>query len=100
LKLGKYLDGEQPASGLAFAESSPSPTRHEPMVRPSVHQTALREWAYVRAYQNPQQRSAELLDGLHRYNLHRPHACLKAKTPVSRLRSFREQPVEAPQLHA
>jgi transposase InsO family protein len=48
-------------------------------------QTALREWAYARAYQNSQQRSAELLHWLHRYNWHRPHASLKAKPPISRL---------------
>jgi transposase InsO family protein len=48
-------------------------------------QTALREWAYARAYQNSRQRSAELLHWLHRYNWHRPHASLKAKTPISRL---------------
>src|SRR4029077_50041 len=33
-------------------------------------QTALREWAYARAYQNSRQRSAELLNWLHRYNWH------------------------------
>ena len=48
-------------------------------------QTALREWAYARAYQNSRQRSAELRHWLHRYNWHRPHASLKAKTPISRL---------------
>src|SRR5687767_6313838 len=48
-------------------------------------QTALREWAYARAYQNSDQRSAELLHWLQRYNWHRPHASLKAKTPISRL---------------
>ena len=48
-------------------------------------QTALREWAYARAYQNSQQRAAELPHWLHRYNWHRPHASLKAKTPISRL---------------
>jgi transposase InsO family protein len=48
-------------------------------------QTALREWAYARAYQNSNQRSAELLPWLHRYNWHRPHASLKAKPPFSRL---------------
>jgi transposase len=36
-------------------------------------QTALREWAYARAYQNSDQRSAELPHWLHRYNWHRPH---------------------------
>jgi transposase InsO family protein len=48
-------------------------------------QTALREWAYARAYQNSDQRSAELPDWLHRYNWHRPHGSLKAKPPISRL---------------
>ena len=48
-------------------------------------QTALREWAYARAYQNSDQRTAELSDWLHRYNWHRPHGSLKAKPPISRL---------------
>ncbi len=48
-------------------------------------QTALREWAYARAYQTSGQRGAEMPKWLHRYNWHRPHASLKAKTPISRL---------------
>jgi transposase InsO family protein len=48
-------------------------------------QTALREWAYARAYHNSHQRSAELIHWLHRYNWHRPHGSLKANTPISRL---------------
>jgi len=48
-------------------------------------QTALREWAYARAYQNSDERSAELVTWLHRYNWHRPHGSLKAKPPISRL---------------
>lgn len=48
-------------------------------------QTALREWAYAQAYQNSDQRTTELGSWLHRYNWHRPHASLKAKTPISRL---------------
>jgi transposase InsO family protein len=48
-------------------------------------QTALREWAYARAYNNSDQRSAELVYWLHRYNWHRPHGSLKANTPISRL---------------
>jgi transposase InsO family protein len=48
-------------------------------------QSALREWAYPRAYQSSDQRSAELLNWLHCYNWHRPHGSLKAKTPISRL---------------
>ena len=48
-------------------------------------QTALREWAYAKAYANSQQRAAELPFWLHRYNWHRPHGGLKSKTPISRL---------------
>jgi transposase InsO family protein len=48
-------------------------------------QTALREWAYARAYQTSDQRSAELVTWLHRYNWLRPHASLKANAPISRL---------------
>jgi transposase InsO family protein len=48
-------------------------------------QTALREWAYARAYHNSDQRSGELPYWLHRYNWHRPHGSLKANTPISRL---------------
>jgi transposase InsO family protein len=48
-------------------------------------QTALREWAYARAYQNSRQRTDELPRWLHRYNWHRPHLSLKAKPPISRL---------------
>jgi transposase InsO family protein len=40
---------------------------------------------YARAYYNSDQRSAELLNWLHRYNWHRPHGSLKANTPISRL---------------
>jgi transposase InsO family protein len=36
-------------------------------------------------YQNSDQRSAELVDWLCRYNWHRLHGSLKAKTPISRL---------------
>jgi transposase InsO family protein len=49
-------------------------------------QTALREWAYATAYHNSDQRTAEMPHWLHRYNWHRPHASLKAQTPISRLR--------------
>ena len=49
-------------------------------------QTALREWAYARAYQSSNQRACHLPDWLHCYNWHRPHGSLKAKPPISRLR--------------
>jgi transposase InsO family protein len=48
-------------------------------------QTALREWAYAKAYLNSDQRAQELPKWLHRYNWHRPHGSLKAKTPISQL---------------
>jgi transposase InsO family protein len=48
-------------------------------------QTALREWAYAKAYLHSDSRTAELPIWLHRYNWHRPHGSLKAKTPISRL---------------
>ena len=47
-------------------------------------QTALREWAYARTYQNSQERSQELRSWLHQYNWHRPHASLGLSPPVSR----------------
>ena len=48
-------------------------------------QTALREWAYARAYDTSDQRAEELPRWLHRYNWHRPHGSLQAQTPISRL---------------
>ena len=48
-------------------------------------QTALREWAYVRSYDNSHQRRKAWLPWLHRYNWHRPHASLDYKPPIRRL---------------
>jgi transposase InsO family protein len=48
-------------------------------------QTALREWAYARAYPTSDHRAEELPIWLHRYNWHRPHGSLKYKPPISRL---------------
>jgi transposase InsO family protein len=48
-------------------------------------QTALREWAYAQAYPTSGHRAAELPIWLHRYNWHRPHGGIKARTPISRL---------------
>ena len=47
-------------------------------------QTALREWAYSRAYDNSQARAEELPRWLHQYNWHRPHASLNHAPPISR----------------
>ena len=48
-------------------------------------QTALREWAYAKAYETSDQRAKHLQIWIHAYNWHRPHGSLKAKTPISRL---------------
>jgi transposase InsO family protein len=49
-------------------------------------QTALREWAYARSYQNSNERSQQLRPWLHQYNWHRPHASLGLSPPISRAR--------------
>jgi transposase InsO family protein len=48
-------------------------------------QTALREWAYARAYDTSRQRAAELPYWIHRYNWHRPHGSIGSMPPISRL---------------
>jgi transposase InsO family protein len=48
-------------------------------------QSALREWAYARAYARSHQRIAALPRWLHSYNWHRPHASLAGQPPMSRL---------------
>lgn len=47
-------------------------------------QTALREWAYARSYENSDQRGSHLVRWLHQYNWHRPHASLDYLPPISR----------------
>jgi transposase InsO family protein len=53
-------------------------------------QTALREWAYARTYQNSTERTQMLENWLHDYNFHRPHASLTLNTPASRARLNRK----------
>ena len=48
-------------------------------------QTALREWAYAKAYDTSRQRAAELPYWMHRYNWHRPHGSIGAVPPISKL---------------
>jgi transposase InsO family protein len=48
-------------------------------------QTALREWAYARAYDTSRQRAAELPHWMHRYNWHRPHASIGSVPPITTL---------------
>jgi len=47
-------------------------------------QTALREWAYARTYQDSAEREVQLEYWLHDYNFHRPHSGIKLQTPASR----------------
>src|SRR5208337_1681654 len=47
-------------------------------------QTAIREWAYARLYQNSQDRNSHLNTWIHQYNWHRPHASLNQMPPISR----------------
>ena len=47
-------------------------------------QTALREWAYARTYQNSLDRENNLKPWIHQYNWHRPHASLGLSPPISR----------------
>jgi transposase InsO family protein len=48
-------------------------------------QTALREWAYAKAYNTSLQRAAELPYWIHRYNGHRPHGSIGSVPPISSL---------------
>jgi transposase InsO family protein len=48
-------------------------------------QTALREWAYAKPYENSDLRADELPRWLHRYNHHRPHSAIGDKPPITRL---------------
>ena len=47
-------------------------------------QTALREWAYARSYENSTERHQQLDLWMHDYNFHRPHSSLNLKPPASR----------------
>jgi transposase InsO family protein len=47
-------------------------------------QTAIREWAYARLYQNSAERLSCLAPWTHLYNWHRPHAGIDQKPPITR----------------
>ena len=51
----------------------------------ALHPKQLREWAYARAYGNPQPSPRCLPQWLHGYNWHRPHASLAGQPPLHRL---------------
>src|ERR1051325_10735179 len=83
--IGQKLS-EQPANVLACVKSSPGLTRPRPMAKQNASsRPRFENGLNARAYQNSDQRTAELSNWLHRYNWHRPHGSLKANTPISRL---------------
>jgi putative transposase len=47
--------------------------------------TALREWAYARAYDTSEQRAEALSAWTRRCNWHRRHGGIKSQAPISRL---------------
>lgn len=53
-----------------------------------IIQTAIREWAYARLYQNSEHRRKHLFPRIHDYNWHRPHASLNQMPPISRSRLY------------
>jgi transposase InsO family protein len=52
-------------------------------------QSALREWAYAYTYQHSNERTETLEAWMHHYNWHRPHQGIGGASPMSRLRSSR-----------
>ena len=76
---------------VAVCEAEGIVRKRTPFYRPQTNgkaerfiQTALREWAYGRAYRSSAQRLAHLPRWLHTYNWHRPHASLGGAVPISR----------------
>ena len=47
-------------------------------------QTALREWAYARAFPTSIHRAKDLPRWTHHYNWHRPHSAINSQPPISR----------------
>jgi transposase InsO family protein len=52
-------------------------------------QSALREWAYAFTYQHSTERTDTLEAWMHHYNWHRPHQGISGTTPMSRLKTSR-----------
>lgn len=92
---GVYTDNALAYRGNAFAAACTQLRLSHHYTRPYTPrtngkaerfiQTALREWAYARAYHHSYQRRDALPTWLHGYNWHRPHMSLAGQPPVSRL---------------
>ena len=81
----------QASNFIALCEANGITRRHTRAYRPQTNgkaerfiQTALREWAYARAYRSSAERQVHLPRWLHSYNWHRPHASLGGEPPISR----------------
>src|ERR1700722_11707846 len=76
----------QPVNASTFVRSSPGRTLRRPTEKLNASfKPRFANRPTPALYQNSDQRSAELLNWLHRYNWHRPHGSLQANTPISRL---------------
>jgi transposase InsO family protein len=53
-------------------------------------QTALREWAYARAYPRSENRKAHLPEWTHMHKRHQPHGGVTFEAPISRLERNRD----------
>ena len=70
----------------AWAQAPPYASLHA-MHQPQAErfiQTAVREQAYARTYQNSAERKQHLAPWIHQYSWHRPHASLGLSPPISR----------------
>ena len=92
---GVYTDNAKAYRGLDFAAACAQLGLRHHYTRPYTPrtngkaerfiQTALREWAYARAYHHSYQRRDVLPTWLHGYNWHRPHMSLAGQPPIHRL---------------
>jgi transposase InsO family protein len=92
---GVYTDNARAYRGHDFAEACAQLGMRHHYTKPYTPrtngkaerfiQTALREWAYARAYHHSYQRRDALPTWLHGYNWHRPHMSLAGQPPLTRL---------------
>jgi transposase InsO family protein len=93
---GVYTDNAKAYRGLDFAAACAQLGLRHHYTKPYTPrtngkaerfiQTALREWAYARAYHHSYQRRDALPTWIHGYNWHRPHMSLAGQPPIHRLR--------------
>ena len=72
------------AAGLRHLRTKPYTPRTNGKAERFI-QTVMRECAYARPFASSQQRAVALPRWLHLYNVHRPHAALAGRPPITRL---------------